>query len=383
MLKNKHSKFTLSPKTTYLNCAYMSPLLKEVEKSGIRGLRSKRNPVNVLPDDFFADSESLRNEFAKTINATDPSRVVIIPSVSYGIATVAKNIRLKKGENIIIAAEQFPSNYYAWKRVCDESEGEIRIITPPDTLQSRGEQWNEKILQAITSQTKIVAIGHVHWADGTKFDLEALRVRTLEVGALLIIDGTQSVGALPFDVQKIKPDALIVAGYKWLMGPYSIGLAYYGDYFDDGVPLEENWINRKNSEDFSRLVSYQNQYQPGSMRYEVGEHSNFILVPMMLKALTQINRWGADNIQEYCKGITRDALDILREHKFWIEEEKYRGHHLFGLRIPTGKDVDILKKNLSKKQIYVSFRGDAIRVSPNVYNTARDLQRLVSALLSK
>jgi selenocysteine lyase/cysteine desulfurase len=383
MLKNKHSKFTLSPKTTYLNCAYMSPLLKEVEKSGIRGLRSKRNPVNVLPAHFFNDSESLRIEFSKTINATDPSRIVIIPSVSYGMATVAKNIRLKKGENIIIAAEQFPSNYYAWQRVCEESGGEIRIITPPDTFRGRGEQWNEKILQAITSQTKIVAIGHVHWADGTKFDLEAIRARSLEVGAFLIIDGTQSVGALPFDVQKIKPDALIVAGYKWLMGPYSIGLAYYGDYFDNGVPLEENWINRKNSEDFSGLVNYQDQYQHGSLRYEVGEHSNFILVPMMLKALIQINRWGAGNIQEYCKEITRDAINTLREHQFWIEEEKYRGHHLFGLRIPKEKDVDLLKKNLSKKNIYVSFRGDAIRVSPNVYNTARDLQRLVSALLSK
>ena len=90
----------------------------------------------------------------------------------------------------------------------------------------------------------------------------ALRQRTHEVGAQLVIDGTQSVGALPINVQELQPDALICAGYKWLMGPYSIALAYYGPYFDQGEPLEEGWINRYGSEDFTNLVQYQDRYQP-------------------------------------------------------------------------------------------------------------------------
>ncbi|HBX65139.1 MAG TPA: aminotransferase, partial [Balneolaceae bacterium] len=92
-------------------------------------------------------------------------------------------------------------------------------------------------------------------------------------------------------------DALICAGYKWLMGPYSIGLAYYGPALDDGNPVEENWINRYESENFANLVNYNDEYQPGALRYEVGEHSNFILVPMMLKAVQQLNQWGVENIQ--------------------------------------------------------------------------------------
>jgi len=74
---------------------------------------------------------------------------------------------------------------------------------------------------------------------------------------LLIIDGIQSIGTLPFSVKEIQPDALICAGYKWLLGPYSIGLAYYSDTFANGFPIEENWINRKNSEDFGGLVNYE------------------------------------------------------------------------------------------------------------------------------
>ncbi|MFM7859123.1 MAG: aminotransferase class V-fold PLP-dependent enzyme, partial [Flammeovirgaceae bacterium] len=280
---------------TYLNCAYMSPLLKSVERAGIKGIQNKRNPFQVTPLDFFTDTDKLRDAYAKLINLNDAKRVVIIPSVSYGIATVVKNLRISAGENIILADEQFPSNYYPWQKLCEDNRAKIKTIKAPDVI-ARGRMWNAQILEAIDKKTRIVALGHVHWADGTKFDLASIRKRTREVGALLIIDGTQSVGALPFDLATIQPDALICAGYKWLMGPYSIGLAYYGDYFNEGKPLEENWINRLNSENFAGLVNYQAQYQKGALRYEVGEHSNFILVPMMLEALKQVLQWNPKNI---------------------------------------------------------------------------------------
>ena len=200
------------------------------------------------------------------------------------------------------------------------------------------------------------------------------------MGSLLIIDGTQSVGALPFDVQKIQPDALICGGYKWLMGPYSMGLAYYGEYFDDGKPVEENWMNRLYSENFTGLVNYQSNYQPGSLRYEVGEHSNFILVPMMLEALKQINRWQPENIQHYCKKISGSFIDKLKDAGFWIEDEPDRGAHLFGVRFPAHVSIDAVKEKIKKKKISVSFRGDSMRVAPNVYNDAKDFERLLEAL---
>lgn len=380
MLTCKHSKFTLSPKITYLNCAYMSPLLKGVEKAGVRGVRRKRNPADVTPADFFTESEILRQSYAKLINVTDPKRIVVIPSVSYGMSTVAMNVKLSKGKNIVVAADQFPSNYYAWQRACAENHAEIKIVSPPDTLENRGRIWNERVLEAIDSNTAAVAIANTHWADGTKFDLIKIRRRTRDVGGLLIIDGTQSVGALPFDVQEIQPDALICAGYKWLLGPYSMGLAYYGEYFNDGKPLEENWINRLNSEDFSGLVNYQPAYQPGALRYEVGEHSNFILVPMMIKALDQLNKWKPENIQEYCGAISAKAIHHLREKGFWVEDEAFRGNHLFGVRLPKGIDMEKIKSELTRKKILVSIRGNAIRVAPNVYNKESEVLKLASVL---
>jgi selenocysteine lyase/cysteine desulfurase len=380
MLSCKHSKFTLPPNISYLNCASMSPLLKSVEKAGIHGLRQKRNPALMTPKDFFTQSELLRNEYARLINVQDPNRIAIVNSVSYGMANVAKNIQIGRGQHILVAAEEFPSNYYPWQRLCEETGASIKVTGPPQSLQSRGKIWNERILEDINKETKAVAIANTHWADGTKFDLEAIRKRTSEVGALLIVDGTQSVGALPFDVQKIKPDALICAGYKWLLGPYGIGIAYYGPHFDNGKPVEEHWINRLNSEDFSKLISYEQEYQPGALRYEAGEHSNFILLPMMHKAIEQINRWKVANIQEYSSSIAQNAVKALQEKGFWIEDESYRAGHFFGIRLPEGIDIEKAKAILHKHKIYVSLRGNAIRVSPHVYNDEKDLQKLVSVL---
>lgn len=380
-LSCKRAKFTLPPQVTYLNCAYMSPLLKSVEKVGVKALRSKRNPSSISAEDFFSETELLRKEYAKLINVTAPKRIVVVPSASYGFATVTKNLDILKDQHIIVAAEQFPSNYYPWKSLCDEKGCSLITITPPDDFANRGKRWNEKILEAINVNTKVVALGNVHWADGTLFNLESIRKRTKDVGALLIIDGTQSIGAMPFDVEKIQPDALICAGYKWLLGPYSIGLAYYGKYFDGGKPIEENWINRLYSEDFAGLVSYQDAYQEGSLRYEVGEHSNFNLLPMLHKAVQQLNHWGPERIQEYCRHISAGPIKQLKEKGFSIEDEGWRGSHLFGIRFPQTANLDTIKQQLLRHKVYVSYRGNAIRVSPNVYNTSTDLQKLAKVLV--
>lgn len=358
----------------------MSPLLKSVEKAGVRGVRLKRNPANIHPQDFFSITKDLRSEFAKLIHAPHPDRIAIIPSASYGLGTVTKNLPIKKGEHILVAAEQFPSNYYPWQSLSADSGAEIKVVAPEKSFQDRGKIWNTKFLEAINGKTKAVAVAHTHWADGTLFDLQALRTRTKEVGALLVVDGTQSVGALPFDVQKIQPDALICAAYKWLLGPYSIAFAYYGEYFDGGRPIEENWINRLDSENFAGLVNYESQYQPGALRFGVGEQSNFILAPMALKAIGQINRWGVENIQQYCQSITEASILALRNKGFLIEELPYRASHLFGIRHSKFADPGNWKEKFLKANIHVSIRGNAIRVSPHLYNDISDLNKFVKVL---
>ena len=373
-------KFSIDPGHHYLNCAYMSPLLKTVEKAGIEGIASKNNPFRVKSKDFFDPPTLLKQSFARLINAANPERIAIIPSVSYLISTVAQNIALKRKSQILLVDQQFPSQVYPWMRLASATKTTIKVIKAPEAMENRGEEWNKKVLNFITPRTSVVCLANVHWADGTQFDLTEIRKKTWQVGAKLIIDGTQSIGALPFDVQKIQPDAVACAGYKFLLGPYSIGLGYLGESFDGGVPIEENWINRLDSQQFEKLVEYQDDYKPLANRYSVGEHSNFILVPMLNAAINQLLEWTPEAIQQYCSKITKKPIEALLEKGYWIEENAFRGAHLFGIRLPEHASIEKIQQKLLDLNIYVSIRGNSIRVSPHVYNTEDELWKLVEIL---
>ena len=361
----------------------MAPQPKVVEQAGMEGLRYKQNPHQITIEHFFNKTETFKTEYAKLIGGKNPQRIVVIRSVSYGMANVAKNLPLEQGDQVIVVGEQFPSNVYPWRGAASEKGAEIITVQAPDVDENRGKIWSERILDAINPKTKMVAVGNVHWADGTLFNLKQIRERTRDVNAWLVIDGTQSIGALPFSVEEIQPDALICAGYKWLLGPYSIGLAYYEPALDNGVPVEENWINRYESENFAGLVNYNDQYQPYALRYEVGEHSNFILIPMQLAAIQQLNHWGVKNIQAYCLELISDSIAPIKEKGFGIEDEKYRGSHLLGIRLRGSHDLQKIQARMKQENILVSYRGRSIRVSPNVYNTKEDLARFTETLLNR
>ncbi|MFT6336705.1 MAG: selenocysteine lyase/cysteine desulfurase [Halioglobus sp.] len=380
MLQNQSHLFSLEEGHTYLNGAYMSPQLKSVEAIGIESLKSKGRPYLISGEDFFSGRKKLRVKFAELVEVSDYNQAAIIPSVSYGIAVVTKNISLEKGAEILVVDEQFPSHIYSWQKLADKYDAVLKTVSSPPVGEGRGKRWNKAILDAMNKKTAVVAMPHVHWADGTLFGLINIRSKATEVGAKLVIDGTQSVGALPFSVKEIQPDALIVGGYKWMLGPYALGMAYFHESFNDGQPLEENWINRKNSEDFSNLTNYQSDYQPGADRFSMGESSNFNLTPMLSRSIEQLLDWGQDNIQSYCKSITDRGIDILRSKGCFVEDEAYRGNHLFGVYLPSHVDKNAIIQRLMDNNIYVSYRGDAIRVSPNVYNSEGEFLKFVDCI---
>lgn len=380
MLACQKREFSLPDDLHYLNCAYMSPLPKRAEAQAIAAIEKSRVPSRYTPDDWFGVTDRIRHRFAELARLADPKRVAIIPSASYGIATVAANTPVSAHQNIVIVEEQFPSNVYSWRRIAGETGAELRTVGRPDSGPDRGMTWNRRLIESIDADTAIVALGPIHWSDGTRFDLEAIGDRVEEVGAAFIIDGTQAVGALPFDGQRIRPDALVCASYKWLLGPYCIGVAYYGERYDDGLPIEDNWINREGSENFSAVASYVDTYQPAATRYDVGEKSHFILGPMLVAAIELLLEWGVNEIQAYCRELMGGVLVEARELGYDVEDEGWRAHHLVGIRTPPRVPLDRLQEALAECNVSVSLRGSAIRVSPHVYNDENDVARLAEAL---
>ena len=379
VLTCQRGQFNIPAGLHYLNCAYMGPLPRVAEEAGVLGLRMKRDPSAILPHHFFDTSLELRELFSGLIGEVDPARISIGPGVSYSVAIAVKNLPLSSDQNVVLTYEQFPSNMHAWAKKAQDANADLRVVGPPDTIH-RGASWNEEILTAIDSATAVVSLPTVHWTDGTIFDLVEIGRRCRDVGAALVVDGTQSVGALPFDVNVVRPDVLMCSGYKWLLGPYSVGLTYFGPSFDDGEPLEETWIGREGSEDFEHLVDYKAGYQPGAIRYDVAQRSNFALLPVAVASLRLITKWSPGRIQAYCMGLTGNLFEEVEELGFRVEDARWRSAHLFGLRMPKGLELVELQQALKARGVSASLRGSALRVSPNVYNDAADVSALLEGL---
>jgi len=272
--------------------------------------------------------------------------------------------------------EQFPSNVYIWKELADKFDAKIVTVKQPE----HNSDWNTEVLKAISDKTAVVAMGQIHWVNGIQFDLKAIREKTTQHNALLIIDGSQSIGALPFSIKEVQPDALVCAGYKWLFGPYGCAYAYYGEHFDNGKPIEENWSIRLGSENLAGLTKYQSEYKPLAQRYTAGESASFIYVKMQIAALKEILKINPEDLQDYCNSITQDALKKIRDLGFYSDPVHIRAKHLFGIKIPKTVDIDRLKNELKAANINVSFRGEYMRLSCHLFNTKGHFEKLVKTI---
>ncbi len=373
MIPSQRALFDIPADVTYLNCAYMSPLMRHVVEIGERAVAAKARPWTITPPDFFAAPEEGRRLFARLINADDDD-IAVVPAVSYGVAVAARNLAPRAGGRILVLEDQFPSMVYGWRELAAAGGGSVETVR-------RGNHAGigEALLEAIRPGVSIVACGNLLWTDGSLIDLVAVGARCREVGAALVLDLTQSIGATPFDVAAVDPDFAVAAGYKWMMGPYSLGFLYVAPRWQAGEPIEHNWIARRGSENFAALVDYQDDYQPGARRFDVGEVANFALQPMANAALAQLLEWGVENIRTTLRARTDMLAERAGALGLTCAPRELRAAHFLGLRFPGGPPDGLLER-LAERRIHVSLRGDSMRVTPHLYNDEGDIDRLIAAL---
>jgi selenocysteine lyase/cysteine desulfurase len=373
MIPSQRHLFDIPEDIAYLNCAYLGPLSNAVVAAGQRASGRKAQPWEISSEDFYTDTEIARGLFATLINAAEDD-VAIVPAASYGVAVAARNLPLGKGQTVVALAEQFPSNVYAWRESASEAGASVVTVPRPE----HGD-LTRAVLDSMDERTAVVTLPHCHWADGALLDLETIGHRCRELGAALALDITQSAGVMPLDVNVIRPDFLVTACYKWLLGPYNMGFLYVAPHRQDGKPIEFNWRARLGSEDFAGLVNYQDTYLPGARRFDVGECANFHTMPAVIVALQQILDWEVPAIAQTLSAtnskIAGRAAALGLEG---LDAEKRAGHFL-GLRFPRGIPPGLLEE-LRKARVYVSVRGDSLRITPHLYNNDADVDRLMQAL---
>jgi selenocysteine lyase/cysteine desulfurase len=373
MIPSQRHLFDIPADVAYFNCAYMSPLLKSSIEAGTAGLARKAHPWEITPDKFFSGAEEFRAVASQFLSCS-PDSIAIVPSASYGISTAARNLPLKRGRSVLVLAEQFPSHYYPWQRLAEENGASLKIVPWPED-----HDWTAAVLRALTPDVAIAALPSVQWTSGGKLDLVRIGKACREIGSALALDLTQSLGALTFSVRDVQPDFAVAAGYKWMLAPYSIGLLYVAKKWQNGRPLEENWIQRDNSRDFSSLILYSDNYDAGARRFDMGERSNFALLPAAVRAMQQLLEWNVAKIEETLGVRTRHLASAAQDFGFSSPPENMRAPHYLCLR---RKDVipQDLTSVMARKKVFVSVRGSSIRVTPHLYNSDEDADRLINCL---
>ena len=394
-MHSRKSEFSLPSHVHYLNAAYMGPISRAVEAAGVTGVRLKNFPVQIPVRDFFGPKEKLRTAFARLVN-TDAERVALIPAIGYGMAMIANHLTVKPGQNVVVPAEEFPSNVYALREKCRRQGAELRMVPRPtetsndarnnlrndarNNRQNVALRWTEEIIAAIDAETALVGLSSVHWTDGTCFRLARIAARAREVGALFAIDSTQSLGVLPFDFEEIAPDALLGVGYKFLLGPYTMGCMALSDRLLEAVPLEFNWLNRPGSEDFSQVMHYQDDFKSGARRHDFGQHASPILVPMLETSIRQLIDWDVTATAAHCRALFEELAESLAGTSYLLSADPEQAGHLFGIRLTGNPDLKRLAAKLEEERVYVSIRGNSLRVSTHVFNDAEDIRALSRVL---
>ena len=374
MISSQRHLFDIPEDVAYFNCAYMSPMLRSAVEAGTRGMARKLRPWEITSDKFFSGADEFRATAGKLMGAP-ADRVAIIPSASYGIAAAARNVPVQPGQSILVLEEQFPSNYYSWHGVAEERGAKLKVVNWP-----ADDDWTSAVLAALTADVAVAALPNVHWTSGGLLDLVRIGAACREIGAALVLDLTQSLGALPFDAAAVQPDFAIAASYKWLLGPYTTGLLYVAPkWHGSGVPVEQNWIVRSNARDFSSLTLYTGGFDAGARRFDMGERSNFALLPAAMHAMEQLLQWGIGEVSETAGAMNRRLAGEAAEIGFSSPRECLRAPHYLCLRRKAGIPAG-LPELLAAQKVFVSVRGSSVRVTPHVYNSDRDLERLMACL---
>ncbi|TVQ31308.1 MAG: aminotransferase class V-fold PLP-dependent enzyme [Geminicoccaceae bacterium] len=374
-IPSQRHRFDIPPDLAYLNCAYLSPLMDTVMAAGRRGLASKQHPWTITRRDFHLPVEAVRKRFAQLLGATADD-VALVASSSYGVATASLNLELARHQNVVLLAEEHASNTYEWVRRARAVEAELRVVPRP-----ADSDWTAAVAEHIDQATAIVALPPVHWTDGTRVDLAAIGILCRKVGAAFVVDATQTMGAIPFDLAAVRPDYLVASAYKWLLCPYTLAFLYVAPQHHNGRPLEQHEFVRAGVLEREGATDWTFDFQPGARRYDMGERSNFIALPMVEAALDQLLEWTPEAIAASLEKLTSSIARRAEAIGWTVPPAAHRTQHMIGIRPPEPAALDLVQK-LSARGVEVSLRGGGLRISPHLYNDENDVERLFEALES-
>ncbi len=367
--------FDFSP-VAYLNCAYQGPFPRKTVDRIQEAVDLKCRPDRLEAPEYFDLPDRVRARIGRLVGA-DPADIALTNSATQGIGIAATGLGLKAGDEVVVSAGNFPSNLFTWLHL-RRLGVKVHVLKTAD-----GFVRPEDAAEALSPRTKVLALDWVSYIHGGQHDLAALGELVHGHGGILVIDGTQGVGALEVNVRDLPVDVLVVAAYKWVLGPYGTGFAYLHPHVRERLDLSVvNWMSVVGSEDFESLPAEDFGLEDGARIFDAPETSNFINLYALEASLEFVESATVAAVTLHCRNLLGRLAEGLARSGFKLSVAAQPGRQstILGFQTDSPEATANLYENIRARQVCVSLRHAMIRVSPYLYNTEGDIDRLLEIL---
>jgi selenocysteine lyase/cysteine desulfurase len=368
--------FDLPPDTLYLDTAAHAPMLHAAREAGMAALARGNRPWTPDATAWEARVEQARARAAGWFDG-DAEEVAFIPSVAYGVATAARTLPLARGDAVLVLEGQFPSNLLAWQQRCAEVGADIVVAR-----RTRERDWTAAVLDAFAThpRVRIAALPQARWDDGALLDLDAIALHARAARIALVLDLSQSLGALPADVARWQPAFVVSVGYKWLLGPTGLALLWAAPQWrEHGRPIEQHWSAREDDEVWRFEAGRPPRFRRGARRFDAGGVLDPLRLGMFEVAQSQLHAWGADAVQARLRALTTAFDDALDTSGLGAWKTPGHASHLCGVRPPPAAFAAVASA-LQAAGITCTARRGVLRIAPHLHVSTADIARCVAVM---
>jgi cysteine desulfurase / selenocysteine lyase len=377
MMPRDYTKdFSLKPQYTWLNVASEGPLPKAAAEALQEAIKWKESPHLLTTAKFQQVPAALKKTIARLINV-DGQDVILGNSATYGLHLMSHGIKFIAGDEIILLQNDFPTDILPWLSL--EQKGVIvhqlkarqQVLTP------------QELEQAINRRTKLICLPLIHSFTGFKQDIKTIGQLCLSRGILCVVNLSQAAGAFEIDLSQWDVDAVVCAGYKWLLGPYGTGFCWIKKEVRQQLEYAQNyWIALMDEEALNTEGVINLKDDHSARRYDVFGTANFFNYVPWQASIEYLLSIRLDNVDKHNQMLVDQIVNGLNQKHFDLLSPRPKSERT-NIVVFSHKDASQnprLFGFLKSKGFYLALWKNKLRVSPHIYNTSREMEGLLTAL---
>jgi cysteine desulfurase/selenocysteine lyase len=369
----RREEFSALDDAIYLNSASVGPIPERTRRRIDEYSSMRTAPHRMNDHDFFSELDQARALTAQLLNVT-AGEIALAFNTSYGLNLAARGLPLERGDVVLASDREFPANVYPWIRLAD---GGVSLELAPVTA----EGWPDEdflVERMADPKVRVLAVSLVQFSNGFKVDLDRLSRRARETNTFLVVDAIQGLGAVPVDLQATPVDILSCGGQKWLLSPWGSGFVYVRKELIPVVePVVMGWMAFEGTDDFTRLTEYDPHLRGDAKRYE--------MISLPFQDFAGYNLSVQLLLDAGIPAIARHIADVQEPVLAWAARKGVRitspvGAHGSGIVCVAVPEPAEAYQAIRAQGVIASVREGAIRLSPHLFNTVDEMERVTKML---